>query len=114
MPDTFSFIPDTAIELNKSYSTIISEYESGAEQRRSKRDDPRNEWALGFRVRTISEKDSFISFFDSQKGALNAFYWTNPEDNVQRLVRFKEDSLQIDKLAYGLYSWDIVLVEVTA
>lgn len=114
MPDTLSFVPDQAIQLSKEYTTIISTFENGAEQRRQKRDNPNREWSLSYKLRTASEKNLFVAFFDSQKGNLKAFNWTNPEDNVQYLVRFKDGSLSVEQLKYDLYNYSVVLKEVVA
>lgn len=113
MPETFSFVPDNAIPENIEYNTLVSEFENGSEQRRSKRDNPKREWTLVFTLRTRTDMLSFKSFFNARKGKLEAFYWTNPDDNTQRLVRFKEDNLAIEKLHYDLYNYSIQVVEVT-
>lgn len=112
MSNTFTFVPDQAIQHNKEYSIIVSEFENGSEQRRQKRDNPKNEWTLSFKVRSKSERDSFVVFFDGQKGSLIPFSWTNPEDNISRLVRFKENTLSVEKIHYDLYNFSVQLLEV--
>ena len=113
MPETFSFIPDNSIPQNIEFNTLVSEFENGSEQRRSKRDNPKREWTIVFTLRPKTEMESFKSFFEARKGKLEPFFWTNPDDNVKRLVRFKDDDLEIEKLHYDLYNYSAQFVEVT-
>lgn len=113
MPETFSLVPDQAVQTDKDYGIIITEFETGAEQRRQKRDNPKNEWILSFTNQNSTQKNTFETFVNTVKGPLNAFYWTNPNDNVQRLVRFKDNTISIKKQTYDLYSFSFTLVEVS-
>lgn len=113
MPETFSFIPDNSIPQNIEFNTLVSEFENGAEQRRTKRDSPKREWTLAFTLRPKTEMESFKNFFEARKGKLESFYWTNPDDNVKRLVRFKDDILEIEKLHYDLYNYSVQFMEVS-
>jgi len=113
MPETFSFIPDNAIPQNIEYNTLVSEFENGSEQRRSKRDNPKRAWVLSFTLRPKTEMEMFKSFFEARKGKLEPFFWTNPDDNEKRLVRFNEDKLEIEKLHYDLYNYSVKIIEVT-
>jgi len=112
MPETFSFIPDNSIPQNIEFNTLVSEFENGAEQRRSKRDNSKIGWTLSFILRPKTEMESFKNFFNARKGKLESFYWTNPDDNTTRLVRFDEDKLEIKRLRYDLYSYSVKIIEV--
>ena len=108
----FNFKPDFVIEETVEYKTLISEFESGVEQRRRKWENPIRKWTLRFRTRTLSEMNAVKDFFISRYGAFGSFTWTNPNDSVEYSVRFVDDSFKFDMKSYQLYDFELNLREV--
>src|SRR3990167_2437360 len=104
MAGTFTVNPDFVYEQEKKYNTLITDFESGKEQRRKKWANPKRRFLLRYRNIGQTEYNSIISFFDSQSGAFDTFSWTNPMDSVAYTVRFLEDTLKVEELAYQRYA----------
>ena len=68
---------------------------------------PRKTWTTGFTDLTTTEKNSFVSFWESKKGGSQSFTYLNPADNQTYTVRFKG----VPKIKYtgmaALRRWDI-------
>jgi hypothetical protein len=77
----FSLTPDNKVGNKKSFQTLMSEAESGKEQRRSKWTTPLRMFTLNFTNRPKSEVQTLEAFFDARKGAYDSFYFKNPDDN---------------------------------
>ena len=108
----FTFKPDYAIEETVQFKTMVSEFENGTEQRRRKWANPLRRWSLKFRNRNTSDLNAIKNFFTSKFGAANQFTWTNPNDSVEYVVRFVEDSFKFTLKAYGVYDVEFDLMEV--
>ena len=91
---------------------IVEQFENGAEQRRDKWGRTRKRFGVNFNPRSKDEIDALRTFFVSRRGPANAFDFISPLDNVDYLVRFEENSLQISRTAYGIYQAQVTLVEV--
>ncbi len=111
MPD-LSLKPDFTFVKRTRYETIISQFENGAEQRRSRWANPLREWVLQFRNRSASDLSTIQDLFDAQKGQYGAFDWLNPLDAVTYTVRFKEETFEVGNSAYGFYDFQFELIEV--
>lgn len=108
--EVFSWQPSQVIEEEIRFKTLITPFESGKEQRRSK-GVPRRAWTMRF-SRLKAEGDAIWAFYVARKGAYEAFLWTNPIDNVQYTVRFLEDNLSRTDF-YGLvYEFGLKIIEV--
>ena len=92
------------------YRTLITEFESGKEQRRSK-GTPRRRWSLKFRKDQV-DADAIWSFYVARKGAYQAFTWTNPVDGVTHRVRFADDNLTRQVFWRLCYEYGITFLEV--
>ncbi len=108
----FTFTPDFVVDENVQYKTIVSEFENGTEQRRRKWSTPLRKWSLKFHNKTQSELNAIKSFFTSKYGAYASFTWTNPNDGVEYVVRFVEDSFKFALKAYQMYDVEFDLTEV--
>jgi len=111
MPD-FPIQPDFPVEESFVQNTLISNYENGVEQRRSRFGTPLREFALCFRNRKIAEFCCLRDFFNSKQGALCTFSFQNPNDSCCYNVRFKEDKLSTQLISYRIYSMETTLVQV--
>ena len=79
--DVFPLTPDFVFEPGDKFRTLISEMESGKEQRRAM-------WSSGlaqFLVRkqfvSTANIQSLRSFFKARQGAYDLFWFDNPDDN---------------------------------
>lgn len=108
----FSLAPDFTFETTKEFKTLISQFENGVEQRRAKWATGLRTWKLNYNNRTSTDLSTITTLFDTQKGALTSFTWTNPLDSTDYTVRFKEDSLNYSNSVYGLYNISFELIEV--
>lgn len=108
----FELEPDFTVLKRTKYDTIVTQFESGVEQRRPRRAQKIREWVLQFRNRPASEVATVQTLFDSKQGAYESFTWLNPVDAVTYTVRFMEDSFEHRNHAFGFYDFDLTLVEV--
>lgn len=108
----FSTNPDTLLEENPKFKTLVSEFENGFEQRRAKWSSDLRTFKLVFTNRTDSEMETVRDFYLSKLGSYSSFTWTNPNDSVEYTVRFKEDSFNFIKKAYLVYDFSFEFVEV--
>ena len=108
----FNYTPDFVIDETIQHKTLISEFETGVEQRQRKWENPLRRWSLRFRHRTLSEMNNIKNFFTGKYGAYSSFTWTNPNDSVEYTVRFSEDSFKFALKSYQIYDFEFDFVEV--
>ena len=108
----YTFTPDFVLEEEIEYKTLITEFESGVEQRRKKWGSPRRSWRLQYKNRTKAEMEDVKNFFISKSGAYGSFTWENPNDSTEYTVRFVEDSFRFTLKAYQIYDFEVRLIEV--
>lgn len=108
----FTYVPDFVLEETAEYKTLISEFESGVEQRRRKWANPRRKWTLRFHSRSKSEMSAVLDFFKAKYGAFLSFTWTNPNDAAEYTVRYQEDSFKSSLKAYDVYDFEFAFIEV--
>ena len=111
MPD-FTYVPDFIVTETKGYKTLVSTFENGVEQRRKKWSAPLRSFKLQFKNRPHDEMEALKTFFSSKEGMFTPFTWENPLDSQEYIVRFKEDSLTVDLIAYQIYNITFEFVEV--
>jgi hypothetical protein len=104
--------PDFPIEENIRHNTLVSEFDNGVEQRRSKWATPLREFPLTFRNRPKAEYDSFVAFLELKLGQLTSFTFDNLNDGETYTVRFKDDNIRFSQVNYQMYSWECTLIEV--
>ena len=104
--------PDFMYEQKPSWKTLVSSFENGAEQRRSKWSQSLVEYKLQFTNRPQAELDALLSLFNTKKGAFSSFTWAHPASSEDVVVRFKEDSLSYVAVAFGVYNFEFELVQV--
>jgi len=100
------------MELEEDFSTLVSSFENGVEQRRKKRSKQDKKWSLTFNNRTQAEKNEILTFFRSKYGQYSSFTWTNPEDSTEYDVRFNQDKLTVTRNAFNVYSFNIEFKEI--
>ncbi len=113
MPD-FNYAADNVMEEELNYDTLISQFENGFEQRRSRRASPLRKFKLAFKTRTKTEMEAVRDFFKAKKGALTSFSWLNPNDSVEYNVRFEKDSFNFKRIAFNVFDFEAEFIEVRA
>lgn len=108
----FTYVADKVLEEQIGYKTLVSQFENGTEQRRKKWSLPLREWNLTFENRTFEEMEDVQEFFEGKFGMLSAFTWTNPNDDEEYTVRFKEDTFAFRRKGYNLYDYSVSFIEV--
>lgn len=106
--------PDFVLTHTPSYKTLVSKFENGAEQRRAKWSTSISKWSLSYSNRSQDDLNTIKTLFDARKGQATAFYWTNPINSTQYLVRFASDEISFSLKAYGIYDFSFDLQEVLA
>lgn len=92
--ETFTWKPFYVETLTTGYTVLISQFESGKEQRRLKHRKPR-EWNLSFRC-SYQDLQNMRAFYDARQGAYEAFYWWNEWENPKErvTVRFDDNAVE--------------------
>ncbi len=109
---TWSLTPDFNWEETPEFHTLVSQMESGFEQRRNKWSASRRKFRLVFTNRSKTDYETARDFFLARKGAYEAFDWTNPNDSVSYSVRFDGDSFKFINKAYNVYAFECTFIEV--
>lgn len=107
---TFIWLPDPArIEESVQFRTLVTQFESGREQRRVK-GVPRRRWRLQFRKGQV-DIDDLWAFYLARRGPVEPFLWEHPVTGQTHLVRFPE-RLTRRVLWRVLYEVGLELLEV--
>lgn len=93
------------------FNTLISLFEGSLEQRRKKWTNGRRRFSLTWEVLTQDEIDELFTFYVARAGAFEAFIFTNPNDNVDYVCRFKDDSMTKERFVATLFKTGLDLVE---
>lgn len=86
--EVFAYDMDTPYEEEIQYLTIVSESESGHEQRYQKWPRPRRTFRIKLNARYVTEADSIWRFYTRHKGAFDTFLFQNPTENPVSAERF--------------------------
>ncbi|MDI9412915.1 MAG: hypothetical protein QM401_05015 [Bacillota bacterium] len=88
----FLDVPDyKQIDEGITFKNLITKFELGHEQRRSK-GIPRRNWVLTFRKDSIYAH-KILEFFHEMQGQAKPFLWNNPLDGMKYRVRFADPTL---------------------
>ena len=108
----FTLTPDFPVVESVKFNTLVSQFDNGVEQRRSKWASPLREFNLSFSTRTQAEYETLVAFFNAKLGSFESFTFLNPNDNTEYTVRFKEDSIRLSLRHYQIYDFECTLIEV--
>ena len=108
--EIFCFEPRYEYQTVSGYKVLISQFESGKEQRRYKRRLPR-EWRLGFSG-TYDLIASIMAFHNAQQGTFRKFLWKPLNESEYIHVRFVDEQLQIQVQGRAVASVSLTLREV--
>lgn len=112
MPSDLVLNPDFTLQSEVAYDTIVTSFENGMEQRRSRRANSISTWTLNYKNRSSDDLNTILALFNAKKGQLTQFTWDNPEDSTTYTVRFKEGSLKRQYHHYGLWDFSFEIVQV--
>jgi phage-related protein len=112
--ETFTTQPDFVYEEEIEYSTQVSDFENGYEQRRATWSAPLRLFRLFFRARTAAEFATVKAFVIARQGRFDSFTWNNPNDSTNYTVRFLEDKINFRQVSYDVYDFELKLQEVRA
>ena len=112
----FDFSYNRAWQDGIQYNTLVTQFESGKEQRRSK-GLPRRKFKLKFEKENMSnnEAQQIWDFFRARKGKFEAFHWdyTHSDGTVEEVkVRFAQDELSRDVFMETIYKHGLDFIEV--
>lgn len=79
--EVFSYTLDTPFDESVQFFTIVSEGESGVEQRYQKWLKPKRTFRVKLDARQLAETDSIWRFYTRMKGSFNSFLFQNPNEN---------------------------------
>ena len=112
----FDFEYKNAWQDEINFKTLVTQFESGKEQRRSKR-PPKRRFVLEFDKTTNYNNDAqkMWEFFIDRKGKLEPFLfdYIKPDGTIEEVkVRFNTDALNRDVFLNKAYSYGLELIEV--
>ena len=110
--DDLSLQPDYAFEEIEKYDTIVTEFENGVEQRRPRWATSLKSWVFVYKNKNSTDVGTLQTLFSTKKGMYDTWYWTNPVNNTQYLVRFNTDELRVSLKAYGVYDVEFSVRQV--
>lgn len=114
--EKFDFEYKNSWEDEIRFNTLITQFENGKEQRRSK-SPPRRVFRLEFDKTTNYNDDAqeMWEFFVARKGRFEPFYfdWEKPNGEIEEVkVRFNEDTMSREAFINKAYSFGLELIEV--
>lgn len=112
MSSDFTLTPDFTFDESPQFSTLISQFENGYEQRRAKWSAPLRKFHLVYQNRSRTDMELVKAFFIAKMGKYDSFTWTNPNDSVEYTVRFDADQLKFSNPIYGLFDFEFDFIEV--
>lgn len=108
--------PARPINYGIKANTLIFTASSGYEQRRSI-GTPRRTFDLTYPILTLVQYQALRDFFLTNLN-VGSFYWTDPVENVEYLVRFDQDTFQGQQKYHGpkgaCYEVSVRLLQVFA
>lgn len=79
--EVFSYTLDVPYDESIRFLTVVSEGESGKEQRYQKWLRPKRTFRVKLDARQLAETDSIWRFYTRMKGSFNTFLFQNPNEN---------------------------------
>lgn len=109
---TLSENPDFTYEEEIEYKTLVTKFENGVEQRRSKWANPLRRFRFVYKSRSQTDFETVRDFYNARLGQYESFTWTNPNDSTSYTIRFEADTLRFKRKAYQVYDFEFMAVEV--
>ena len=106
---TFTATPLYAYQRGINHNVLITEFESGKEQRKYLGVRART-WTVGFRD-TVATIAAIEDFYNARKGSYEAFTWTPPGGSATS-VRFEEGSLTVSYYGTHYAECEVTMREI--
>jgi phage-related protein len=112
----FDFSYNRAWQDEIRFNTLITQFESGKEQRRAK-GLPRRIFRLNFEKSTTSNTDAeeIYQFFVARKGRYESFHWdySKSDGETEEVeVRFDMDTMSRETFLQTIYRFGLTFIEV--
>lgn len=104
--------PQFVYVSGQTYRTLITPFESGAEQRRKKWSATRRRFHIVFNHIEKATADSILALYAEKYGAYDTFSFTNPADSASYTVRFVEDSFKLEFITDTVARLECELIQV--
>lgn len=112
MSSDLTLKPDFQFVQTEEWSTAISRFENGTEQRRPLWGTARKKWKLQYVNRLIADFQTIQTLFNQKKGAALSLSWDNPNDGSTYWVRFEDDKIDFTLKAFQIYDFEFSLIQI--
>jgi hypothetical protein len=96
--DIYPIKPNRISQTGSIFKTRIVEFENGVEQRSPQYFMRKRTFTLEHNTIDNTKLAIIQDFFESMQGSYKAFLFNNHVDGLQYKVRFKDDTLQIERI----------------
>ncbi len=109
MPGTFDWEPND-IDEQEIYRTLVTEMESGAEQRR-KKGEPKRRYTMTFNRNRV-DADEIYDFYKANEGRYGNFTFVHPITEETMTARFDTDIFSRQNAHALIYTFGISVIEI--
>lgn len=113
MANDLTINPDYGFKEKTIHKTLISNFENGAEQRRSKTSIAIKEYYLPYENISQADLDIILALFASKKGQTSSLTWTHPISGETLTVRFRDEELEPQYITFGLWNLELYLRSIS-
>lgn len=106
---TLSINPTYPIHIERLWDTSIMGFGDKIEQRISNHDVVKLAFTVNYDAIETSDKILLENFFESTMGNHKKFTWTNPHEGIDYIVRFANDSLNIEMFSPHIWRVDNII-----
>ena len=108
----FPFNPTYPLERTYKLNVLVSEGDSGVEQRRAKWSRPKQLLKLKFSPKEKANAQAIVQFWLDRNGPLDPFLLWDDFTDKYITVRFASDNLETSNFVVRLYTIGVDLIEV--
>lgn len=105
--------PDLPVQIGSNFQVEKMTFVDGSEQRVLETDESIKVFKLRYKYLSELNRNTIYNFFIARKGSLEPFYWVNPINQDFYIVRFEEDSMELENFQYKLYNLNEVNLKET-
>ncbi|MGA1846762.1 DUF2460 domain-containing protein [Deferribacter abyssi] len=111
MADTYPLQPNRIQTVGIQFKTTVVTFESGYEQRSADWNKPKKTFRLIHQYLDEKSLKTLTDFFTEKKGGFQKFYFVNHIDGQTYTVRFKSDSLTVERVNAYFSNVEVEVVE---
>lgn len=108
----FYWSPSYSYNDEIAFSNLKTSFENGAVQVRQKWPNPKRTFKLVFNNASLAIYNEIKDFFIARAGGYDSFTYTNPDDGVEYLVRFVNDSLASSQVSKNIFNFELSMETV--